>query len=95
MHALVVRVTIHDADETREVLNGQVVPQLSAAPGFKAGYWSGNPEIGRITTCVIFESEEELRAAEGGMEQMRTLFGPLGIRLESVEKLPVFAAETP
>ena len=27
MHALVVRVTIHNADRTREVLNGQVVPQ--------------------------------------------------------------------
>ena len=27
MHALVVRATIHNADRTREVLNGQVVPE--------------------------------------------------------------------
>jgi hypothetical protein len=40
MHAVVVRVTIHNADRTREVLNGQVVPQVSGAPGFKAGYWT-------------------------------------------------------
>jgi hypothetical protein len=37
MHALVVRATIHNADRTREVLNSQVVPQASGAPGFKAG----------------------------------------------------------
>jgi hypothetical protein len=40
MHALVVRVTIHNADRTREVLNDQVVPQVSGAPGFKTGYWT-------------------------------------------------------
>ncbi len=40
MHALVVRVTIHNADSTGEVLKSQVVPQVSAAPGFKAGYWT-------------------------------------------------------
>jgi hypothetical protein len=34
MHALVVRVTIHNPDRTREVLNSQVVPQVSGAPGF-------------------------------------------------------------
>ena len=40
MHALVVRVTIHNADRTRELLNSQVVPQVSGAPGFKTGYWT-------------------------------------------------------
>jgi hypothetical protein len=29
MHALVVRVTIHNVDRTRQVLNSQVVPKLS------------------------------------------------------------------
>ena len=33
MHALVVRVTIHNADRTREVLNSQVMPRVSGAPG--------------------------------------------------------------
>jgi hypothetical protein len=38
MDALVVRLTIHNADRTREVLTDQVVPQVSGEPGFKAGY---------------------------------------------------------
>jgi hypothetical protein len=37
MHALVVRVTIHNPDRTREVLNFRVVPQVSGAPGFQDG----------------------------------------------------------
>jgi hypothetical protein len=40
MHAVAVRATIHNADRTREVLNSQVVPLASGAPGFKAGYWT-------------------------------------------------------
>jgi hypothetical protein len=49
MHAIVVRVTIHNADRTREVLNGQVVPQVSGAPGFKAGYWTWSTGVGERT----------------------------------------------
>jgi hypothetical protein len=47
MHALVVA-TILNADRTREVLNSQVVPQASGAPGFKSGYWTwpGRPAKG-------------------------------------------------
>ena len=48
MHALVVRLIIHDADRTREVLDSQVVPQVSGAPGFQTGYWtwaSGGGEL--------------------------------------------------
>jgi hypothetical protein len=37
MHALVVRAAIHNADRTRELLDSQVVPQASGAPGFTAG----------------------------------------------------------
>ena len=40
MYALVVRVTIHNADRVRGRLNSEVVPQTSSAPGFKAGYWT-------------------------------------------------------
>jgi hypothetical protein len=65
MYALVVRVTIHNADRTREVLNSQVVPQASVAPGFKAGYWTwptGGGELNGLS-MIIFESEEQARAA--------------------------------
>jgi hypothetical protein len=64
MHALVVRVTIHNPDNTREVLNSEVVPQVSGAPGFKAGYWtwSGSGEVNGLS-MIIFDSEENARAA--------------------------------
>jgi hypothetical protein len=64
MYALVVRVTIHNADRTREVLNGQVVPQASGAPGFKTGYWTWSTGGGELNglSMIIFDSEENARA---------------------------------
>jgi hypothetical protein len=64
MHAVVVRVTIHNADRTREVLKSQVVPQVSGAPGFKTGYWTwstGGAELNGLS-MAIFDSEENARA---------------------------------
>ena len=64
MHALLVRVTIHNADRTRDVLNNQVVPQVSGAPGFKTGYWTwatGGGELNGLS-MIIFDSEEQARA---------------------------------
>jgi hypothetical protein len=65
MYALVVRVTIHNADRTREVLNSQVVPQVSGARGFKTGYWTWSTGGGALNglSMIIFESEENARAA--------------------------------
>jgi len=65
MHAVVVRVTIHNADRTREMLNSQVVPQVSGAPGFKTGYWTWSTDGGQLNglSMAIFDSEENARAA--------------------------------
>jgi hypothetical protein len=65
MHALIVRVTIHNEDRTREVLNSQVVPQVSGAPGFKTGYWTWSTGGGGLNglSMIIFDSEENARAA--------------------------------
>jgi hypothetical protein len=65
MHALIVRVTIHNADRTREVLNNQVVPQVSGAPGFKTGYWTWSTGGGELNglSMIIFDSEENAGAA--------------------------------
>jgi len=65
MHAVVVRATIHNPDRTREVIKSQVVPQVSRAPGFKAGYWTwrtGELEL-NVLAMIIFDSEENARAA--------------------------------
>jgi hypothetical protein len=65
MHAVVVSVTVNDGQAATSYLRERVVPAVSQAPGFVAGYWvrleggSG----GRAT--VVFESEDAARAAAG------------------------------
>ena len=67
MHAVVVRVTISDFDSARQELQDRVVPAVSQAPGFVAGYWLA-PEGNQGTSIVLFESED---AARGAAEQLR------------------------
>jgi hypothetical protein len=42
---------------------------------------------------VLVDSEEGIRAAEAGMEQMRPLMEQFGVRLDSVENLEVLITE--
>ena len=67
MHAAVVKVTISDFEPAREFLLNQVVPQVSQAPGFVAGYWTRG-EAGDGLSMVVFESEEAARAATERIE---------------------------
>ena len=93
MHALVVRVTIHNADRTREVLNGQVVPQVSGAPGFKTGYWtwsSGGGELNGLS-MLIFDSEETARAAGDRVSAIAS-DAPGDVTLDGVEVREVVAS---
>ena len=86
MHAVVVRVTIHNADRTREVLNSQVVPQVSGAPGFKAGYWTwatGDGETDGLS-MIIFDSEKDARAA-GDRIRAIAADAPDDVTLDGVE----------
>jgi hypothetical protein len=69
------------------------VPMVKQLPGFKAGYWCGDRKTGAVTTFVLFDSQEGIRAAEAGLEQMRPLMEPLGVRFASVENLEVLVAE--
>jgi hypothetical protein len=64
MHAVVFRVTIHEPEEALRLLHEELVPTLSGAPGFVAGYWLGKEDQG--TGVVVFQSEE---AALGALEQ--------------------------
>ena len=61
MHALVVRVTIHDLEKATAGLNEQVVPRSSQSPGFVAGYWTRKDNTG--LSMSIYESEDAARAA--------------------------------
>jgi hypothetical protein len=93
MHALVVRVTIHNVDRTREVLNSQVVPQVSSAPGFKTGYWTWSTG-GDATTglsMIIFDSEENARAAGDRISAIATT-APEDVTLDGIEVREVVAS---
>ena len=60
MHAVVVRVTLNDREAAESTLREQVVPQVSQAPGFVAGYWTRKDNAG--LSMVIFESEEAAKS---------------------------------
>lgn len=69
------------------------LPMIKQFPGFKAAYFSADRKTGTLTSVVIFENEEGIRAAELGMEQMRPMVEPLGVRFLSVDNQEVFLEE--
>lgn len=90
MHAVVVRVKIGDSETAEQGLREQVVPQVSQAPGFVAGYWTRADDGGNGLSMLVFDSEDSARrAAERiqGPEAMR----PETVTLESVEVREVLA----
>jgi len=60
MHAVVVTVSISDREVAESHLREQVVPGVSQAPGFVAGYWTRKDDSG--LGMVVFESEEAANA---------------------------------
>jgi ribosomal protein L35AE/L33A len=79
MHAVIVNVTITDPEGAMAELGDQVVPRISQAPGFVAGYWvrlAGN----KGTSIVAFDSEEQAQTAS---EQVR--MGRGAVTFDSVE----------
>ncbi|HEY6835890.1 MAG TPA: hypothetical protein VI142_05390 [Gaiellaceae bacterium] len=93
MHALVTRVTIHNADRTREVLNDQVVPQVSGAPGFEAGYWTWSTGGGELNglAMMMFDSEEHAHAV-GERIKAVAADAPDDVTLDDVEVREVVAS---
>ena len=68
MHAVVVRLTVNDQESAESHLHEQVVPGVSQAPGFVAGYWTRKDGTG--LAMVVFESEE---AAETMSERVPSM----------------------
>ena len=85
MHAVVVRVRIAEEGAALAALRDEVVPQVSQAPGFVAGYWTRKDNAG--LSMIVFESEDAARAA--GERIPGTV--PEGVTLESVEVREVVA----
>ena len=61
MHAVVVTVTIHDFDRGRVMLKDRIVPAVSQAPGFIAGYWTRS-EDNHGMGLIAVESEDAARS---------------------------------
>ena len=60
MHVVLVSVTLHNPEPALENLRGGIVPRVSQAPGFVAGYWYGDGRTKGAST-IVFESEANAR----------------------------------
>ena len=85
MHAVVVTVTISDPEVAEGHLRENVVPGVSQAPGFVAGYWTRKDDSG--VGMVIFESEQ---AAQAMSERVPSMV-PDVVTLDNVEVREVVA----
>jgi hypothetical protein len=85
MHAIVFRVKIHDQERATEILQQHIVPAVSRAPGFVAGYWVGAAE-GAGTSVIVFETEEDATRATSGPQPQSD-----ALSVESVTIGPVVA----
>ena len=86
MHAVVVNVTINDQEGSVAALRDQVVPRVSQAPGFVAGYWTRKGNGG--LSMSVWESED---AANTASEMIRSV-APEGVTVDSVEVREVVAS---
>ncbi|MEA2374309.1 MAG: hypothetical protein QOD53_772 [Thermoleophilaceae bacterium] len=66
MHAVQVTVSILERERAESELKERIVPMVSQAPGFVAGYWL-EPRDGKGESLVVFESEEQANAMVEGM----------------------------
>ncbi len=57
MHAVVLNVTVHDREAATRALREVVVPQVSQARGFIAGYWLAMPD-GNGLAVSLFDSQD-------------------------------------
>ncbi len=88
MHAVVVRVTVHDVETAQTGLQEQVVPRVQQSRGFVAGYWTRSD--GQGLSMAVFESEEHARQAA---DQVKANMPPGdAVTLDDVEVREVVAS---
>ena len=85
MHAVVVSVTISDHEVAESHLRENVVPGVSQAPGFVAGYWTRKDDSG--VAMVLFESEDAAQA----MSERAPSMVPDVVTLKDIEVREVVA----
>jgi hypothetical protein len=85
MHAVIVNVTIGDGqfEASRKVLQENIVPQVSKAPGFVKGYWTAAPDRRSGKSMVVFKTQSD---AENAAKMVRSQPTPApGVTLGTVE----------
>jgi len=87
VHAVVVTVTIHDFERGRQMLQDRIVPAVSGAPGFIAGYWTRS-EDNRGMSLIAVESED---AARNLAQMIQSAPPDEGVTLDTVEVREVVA----
>lgn len=87
MHAVLVKVSISDLEGSQEALRETVVPRVSQSPGFIAGYWTRSQDGSNGRSMLVFDSEENARAAA---ERIGANV-PDGVTFESAEVREVVA----
>ena len=88
MHAIAVRVSISDFEVSRKELEEKVVPRVSNAPGFVAGYWTLSEDRTNGLALLVFESADAARTVEGRLRD----HAPEGVTIESTEVREVVAS---
>ena len=86
MHAVVVNLSIDEPEADLRALRDRVVPAVSRAPGFVAGYWTRKGNAG--LSMVVFDSED---AANAATDHMRSAIPDGVVTLESIEVREVVA----
>jgi hypothetical protein len=89
MHGVLVNVTINNPEQAVTRLRDEIVPRVSSAPGFVAGYWLRSDDGSRGTSVIVFESEENANAA---VEMIRQQVDSDDVTLENVEAREVVAS---
>jgi hypothetical protein len=87
MHAVLVFVTIQDFETARKGLQENVVPAVTRAPGFIAGYWTRSEDGANGKAMILFDSQESAEAASGPIRAGATD----GVTVEDIEVREVVA----
>ena len=86
MHAVIVRVSIKEPEAATTELKENVVPRVTQAPGFVAGYWTRKDQTG--LSMIVFESEDAAKAASDQIPSGM----PDAVELQDVEVREVVAS---
>jgi hypothetical protein len=85
MHAVIVKLTINDPEAAEKALHEQLVPRVSQAPGFVAGYWTTKDDT--ALSMFMFDTEQ----AADGMSRQASAGVPAGVTLDDIEVREVVA----